>query len=327
MRGVVLVRPPRQLELHPLESGAREPPTDDTVLSGALEVIMKERRRCQAISVGVQGVCRLHLGARGWEEDGIFERGVEVLGGDSEGIWLEKGSQSFSFSILLPATLATHDYHQFCRLSYILTARVEGIASTSVLASFGKGKESSGISEDIEFKRDFETVIARSDKLAQDLALAHTRSRDSFGSPRGVHSPLADVSPLGAASPDGPDDSAIAIGEGSPSLMGLYHRRQSSDIQSIPHLSLGPKADDARSVKSYKSTASELKAEKAGWLKGDLVASRSLIVHANPSPGGGVYQLDIRKEGFVDGIGTWKFTASAEQASLPPQFVSDVTSN
>jgi hypothetical protein len=55
---------------------------------------MKERKRCQAISVGVQSVCRLHMGVqRGWEEDGVFERGVEVLGGDSDGIWLEKGSQ------------------------------------------------------------------------------------------------------------------------------------------------------------------------------------------------------------------------------------------
>ena len=56
---------------------------------------MKERRRCQAISVGVQSVCKLWMGAqRGWEEDGVFERGVEVMGGDADGIWLEKGSQT-----------------------------------------------------------------------------------------------------------------------------------------------------------------------------------------------------------------------------------------
>lgn len=56
---------------------------------------MKERRRVKAISVGVQSVCRLYMGqSRSWEEDGIFERGVEVLSGDEEGIWLEKGSQS-----------------------------------------------------------------------------------------------------------------------------------------------------------------------------------------------------------------------------------------
>jgi hypothetical protein len=30
---------------------------------------------------------------RGWEEDGIFERGVEIMSGDAEGIWLDKGTQ------------------------------------------------------------------------------------------------------------------------------------------------------------------------------------------------------------------------------------------
>ena len=95
--GVVFVKPPQELDLHPLEDGSevREPPVEDTVLSGTLEVIMKERRRCQAISVVVQSVCRLYMGkVRGWEEDGIFERGVEVLGGNADGIWLEKGSQT-----------------------------------------------------------------------------------------------------------------------------------------------------------------------------------------------------------------------------------------
>lgn len=37
--------------------------------------------------------------SRSWEEDGIFERGVEVLSGDEEGIWLEKGSQSYAFDM------------------------------------------------------------------------------------------------------------------------------------------------------------------------------------------------------------------------------------
>lgn len=97
----------------------------------------------------------------------MFERGVEVLGGDAEGIWLEKGSQrcvglqdfpqkkadrnSFQFSILLPATLATHDYHQFGRISYMLTARVEGIPSSSSITHIFR-KDAPAISSDIPFK-------------------------------------------------------------------------------------------------------------------------------------------------------------------------------
>ena len=90
-----MVRPPRPLELHPLETGHSEPPVEDTVLTGALEITMKERRKVQAINVGVQSVSKLHLPKSGWEEDGLFERGVEILGsGDEDGIWLETGSQT-----------------------------------------------------------------------------------------------------------------------------------------------------------------------------------------------------------------------------------------
>jgi len=92
-RGVVLVKPQSRYET--MHSSGSEPPTEDTLVSGYLEVTMKERRRCQAISVGVQSVCKLNMGEeRGWEIDGIFERGVEVMGGDAEGIWLEKGVQT-----------------------------------------------------------------------------------------------------------------------------------------------------------------------------------------------------------------------------------------
>ena len=181
-RGITIIRPPQQIDTHPLEDGsrAREPPGEDTLLTGVLEVTMKEARKVQAISVGVQSVCKLYMGEkRGWEEDGVFERGVEVLGGDAEGIWLEKGAQFFRFSILLPATLATHDHHQFGRVSYILTARVEGIPAAS--KTFGLFKSSSSSSPvpsaDIPFKEDFDAVVARSDKIAQDLALGRVDSR------------------------------------------------------------------------------------------------------------------------------------------------------
>jgi hypothetical protein len=48
----------------------------------------------------MQGISRVYLGSkRGWEEDGIFEQVAEVLdcGGDQDGIWLEKGSQSLVY--------------------------------------------------------------------------------------------------------------------------------------------------------------------------------------------------------------------------------------
>ena len=112
-RGVVLVRPQdRYASMH--HSTGTEPPTEDTLVSGYLEVTMKERRRCQAMSVGVQSVCKLNMGGdRGWEIDGIFERGVEILGGDSEGIWLEKGVQTYVHLFAsLKVVSNSHYYYQ-----------------------------------------------------------------------------------------------------------------------------------------------------------------------------------------------------------------------
>ncbi|OCF42751.1 hypothetical protein I317_03482 [Kwoniella heveanensis CBS 569] len=331
--GVALVRPPRSRDLHPLESGGveLEPPCEDTVLSGALEVTMKERRKVQAISVGVQSVCRLHMGAqRVWEEDGIFERGVEVLAAEGEeGIWLEKGSQSFSFSLLLPATLATTDFHAFGRVSYILTARVEGIPASTSFTSMFKVSSPPILDHTIPHRGDFERVIARSDKLAaaaSSSASSAAASGSSSGSPgpvtrRGSSSMGIGLSGLTLGESPAPidDASAIAVGEGSPSLRGLYTRRHSSDISPrIPPLALSPPTTGAVSKSRSPSLSSHTspKSDKSEWLKGDLFASRGLVVHANPSRSGGVTQLELRKEGFVDGLGSWKFTATAEVFSI-----------
>ncbi|WVN90233.1 uncharacterized protein L203_105469 [Cryptococcus depauperatus CBS 7841] len=332
--GIALVRPPRPLELHPLDPGSQElePPTEDTVLSGALEVIMKERRRVQAISVGVQSVCRLHMGLdRLWEEDGVFERGVEILGGYEEGIWLEKGSQSFGFSILLPATLATSDRHSFGRIGYILTARVKGIAHTTSLSSMFKAISNppSGLDPEIPFVGDFERVIARSDHFVTGQGGRRSRSASVNG--RSRNASRDDLLRLQDVDLNGEEDGgcAITIGEGSPSVRGLYTRRQSSDHFPSPQispLSLSPDETphSANSLSAGGETKTE-KTEKTGWMKGDLCSSRELLVHAIPPSTGGVGLLDIRKEGFVEGIGSWKFTASGDVFCISSVILLSVT--
>ncbi|ORX38571.1 hypothetical protein BD324DRAFT_577633 [Kockovaella imperatae] len=340
--GVVFVRPPQMLELHPLEAGsqATEPPREDTVLSGSLEVIMKDRKRCQAISIGIQSVCKLWMGpARGWEEDGIFERGVEVLGGDAEGIWLEKGSQTFTFTLLLPATLATTDYHENARISYMLTARVEGIGATSHFGSiFRRGSEPPTIKDDIPFKEDFEAVIARSDKLAMEQqqdprsrrgSASQNRSRGNsisgsgtpprLASPRGVLQSLSPASTEYFEDASVSEGSAIAMGDGSPSLTGLYHRSQSSDIQRTTS------RGDTRSILSFAGSDSGQKSEKQGWLKGDLQSSRAVAVHANPNNVDGVTVLDVRKEGFVHGLGSWRIGITSDSFSVSAVMLFSIT--
>ncbi|GMK55788.1 hypothetical protein CspeluHIS016_0208440 [Cutaneotrichosporon spelunceum] len=353
--GIALVRPPRQYDLHPLEVGgaSREPPAEDTVLTGTLEVVMKERRRVRTISVGVQSVCRLNmLGHRGWEEDGIFERGVEILGGDlEEGIWLEKGSQSFSFSILLPATLATHDYHAFGRVSYILTARVEGMPATGRLNQMFKSKDIN-VQGEVPFLSDFQTVIARSDKIASDQASSFGKGISpsmSRGSSRDRSDSMSSLSALGLGldtETSQGSEVAIAFGDeaASPStpLRGLYHRRQSSSLidtppsngTTLPSGNYPPPrrrdTDDQGSIRSRSSSVDlaamkSEKAEKAGWMIGDICGIRAFKVHANSAPTGGAYQLDLRKEGYVEGLGLWRFSATSDAFSIASVMMVNLT--
>ncbi|XAO25735.1 hypothetical protein I312_104564 [Cryptococcus bacillisporus CA1280] len=298
-----LVRPPRPLDLLPVEVGGaeREPPNEDTVLSGALEVIMKERKKVQAISVGVQSVCKLHMGKeRGWEYDGIFERGVEVLEGEGEdGIWLEKGSQSFQFSILLPATLATTDWHSFGRVSYIIIARVQGIPYTSFSSIF---KTATAPTFMHTHWADFERVMARSEKMATE--------RSGRASPRGASVPRNANSKSRdniVAMTSIPLNEGGDVDESGSHGQGLYIRRSHFPID---ELSRGGLTWD-----KLGSNGSG-KPDKADWMKGELIALRELLVHAVSPVTGGVIPLDLRKNGFVDGLGTWTFSASADVFSI-----------
>jgi hypothetical protein len=197
---------------------------------------------------------------------------------------------------------------------------VEGIPATSgILSLFGTKRETPHLEGRIPFKEDFEAVIARSDKLASDLA-AGRRIASPPGSPI---LPSADLT----------SDSAIANGEGggSPKLKGLYTRRQSSDMQrpSAADLARSPSGhgsvDTDRRSTGTGSGSGDGRTEKELWLKGDLCASRFLLVHANPSPNGDVSRLDLRKEGFVDGLGSWRFTAMSDVVSTLPRVFSVYT--
>ena len=236
----------------------------------------------------------------------------------------------FTFTLLLPATLATYDHHEYARLSYIITARAEGIGSATHFGALFKRDHSPSMA-DIPFREDFDHVIARSDKIAQEIAHDSGKSSGSSASailpsrgtasPRGSpKSPSPPTNALHLTNPfafdetasSPPEDSAIAIGDSPPTVTGLYHRSQSTDIQRTTSASA-----DTRSIISVRSTGSDSgqKTEKQGWLKGDLLASRALVVHANIGPAGGVSTLDLRKEGFVEGLGSWRFSLSSDSVS------------
>ncbi|TXT16037.1 hypothetical protein VHUM_00540 [Vanrija humicola] len=85
-------------------------------------------RRCRAIRVTLKSVCKLNMGPdRGWEEDVLFERQVEVKGA----IILHEGVQRFKFSIIVPFGLGPYDQHPNGGIKLDLFAAVEGLGGRS----------------------------------------------------------------------------------------------------------------------------------------------------------------------------------------------------
>jgi hypothetical protein len=110
---------------------------------------MKEARIATRISISLVATVTMKPPGKDLQEKEIFERTVEIGGGEGgSGIKLEKGSQSFAFSIIVPSTIATYDRHPLARVTNALHACVEGIAipearSFSLFSASRKGKDRS----------------------------------------------------------------------------------------------------------------------------------------------------------------------------------------
>jgi hypothetical protein len=84
----------------PTESGGPDDyvaPDREYRMIGEIEVEIPlgfGRKRCRGVKVGYRSTINLDLGpGRMGEEDILFDRRGEVLGGSMEGLWLEEGSQ------------------------------------------------------------------------------------------------------------------------------------------------------------------------------------------------------------------------------------------
>ncbi len=134
--------------VHPPGLGEDDVPREDTILDGTIEVVMRETRIAVKIQVTFLVTCTMHPPGREIEERELFERTIEIGAGDPAGIRLEKGSQSFAFSIIVPSTISTYDRHPLARITQSLHAIVEGIPapetrSFSLFSTSRKGKERS----------------------------------------------------------------------------------------------------------------------------------------------------------------------------------------
>lgn len=202
---------------------------------------------------------------------------------------------SFQFSILLPATLATTDWHSFGRVSYIIIARVQGIPYTSFSSIF---KTATAPTFMHTHWADFERVMARSEKMATE--------RSGRASPRGASVPRNANSKSRdniVAMTSIPLNEGGDVDESGSHGQGLYIRRSHFPIDELSRGGL---------TRDKLGSNGSGKPDKADWMKGELIALRELLVHAVSPVTGGVIPLDLRKNCFVDGLGTWTFSASAD---------------
>lgn len=140
-------------------------PGSDELLHGELLIYVPARgpERCKAIRIIYRSMTRLNMGpSRGWEEDLIFERRCELIGSSSEsGIDLAAGinryvwfsspqsrslertlKHRFNFTMILPAILPPHDWHQNGKLIHELIAEVEGRPVSKSLLTFRDNSQS-----------------------------------------------------------------------------------------------------------------------------------------------------------------------------------------
>lgn len=83
-------------EPNPLDPSADLEPKYDLDLRGELEIRMPHgsgRMRCKSIKVGLKSILKIAIKGKRKEEHELSDCKVEIIGGSSEGVWLEEGSQ------------------------------------------------------------------------------------------------------------------------------------------------------------------------------------------------------------------------------------------
>ncbi|GFZ44359.1 hypothetical protein JCM24511_02081 [Saitozyma sp. JCM 24511] len=269
--GTVFMAPPDD-PLWPAAISDR--PRDDHLLRGELDVYIppRGRRRCKAIRVRLQTLARLNMGPkRGWEEDVIFEGKCEVLCGTSEGLWLDEGVQRFEFTLILPSTLAAHDWHHNGKITHHLYAELEGLPEPFSPGLFRFRTSAAGGS----ISSNHGSIT--SGRVTPATSASRSRSPSPLPSPRWLS---AEASP-----PMSPILLATA---------GLSITRQEPVLPQVP---------------SYEESEAEArgmgKQVDDSWIRGSYETKRTLMVMHNPNPHGAPSDLDERQSGFAPGFGVY----------------------
>ncbi|BEI83346.1 hypothetical protein CcaverHIS002_0312140 [Cutaneotrichosporon cavernicola] len=306
----------------PLADG-EVPPRHDFPLNGELEVTLPPggSKRCKSIRVGLKTIITLDLGGkRRYEEDVLFERKVEIVSSTADGIWLEEGLQRFDFTIIVPADLASHDWHTNGVISHVLYAELEGLPDPHGMARGASANSLFGLR-----------------KGSRSSSRAHSQSRGtSPASPSRSPGPRGSVSgPSRHAGPSESADIQVALSNLAAPTPGFPFRtpgsspvpsRSTSPVRSASprlnpvHMSGAhnlsitreeemilprvPSYDDSMAQLSLQDSAANANASP-DWILGTHVAKRNCLIVYNPNPMGGINELADHASGYVPGLGVW----------------------
>lgn len=258
-------------------------PRTDKEFWGDLEIEVPAgagRQRCQAIRVGVRTKCRLNMSRGKIEEDVIYEGKVDLRGGNSaEGIILEEGLQRFTFNLIIPATLAPHDYHpNHNRVDNILFAEIEGLDQSvyfgqSLMSSLIHGKRSSSTGG--YFSPASRSSSKNTSPTLSPVSLGPSRSRSASPPP----------TPLNIAMP----------------TQTMIISRQEPVLPKPPSYALNER--------------DTIMDDDIPWLTGMLYTERPLILIYNPDPAGGTSSLDMRVDTHSPGIGPCSVSFVSDEVS------------
>jgi len=172
----------------------------------------------------------------------------------------------FHFTIILPSSLPSHDWHIHAQLSHTLTAELEGTADPgNVLSSV------------------FKSTSATTSRRGSSLSRANPPLRSRSPSPLVSRSP----SPLGFQSAMGvvPISGAISGGE-------LSTTRQDDWMPKVPSYTESQGLDQPGNDKI--------------WVRGTQSKSRAIMVMHNPSRTNSFSDLDLQQRDFAQGLGIYE---------------------
>ncbi|WRT68346.1 uncharacterized protein IL334_005322 [Kwoniella shivajii] len=314
----------------------------NSTLSGSIEITLSERCRIKKIVVVLYGITKLHMGVKiGWEEFGLFERSVDIIppqsqhiNDDDNGFWLEKGIQSFPFTIKIPSSISISEWVDFGYVSYMISARIQGMSDnvdkSKPLSSISKYlsplstilRYKSCLNQTVYNVKSFERLIPKIDSFSESNLSPSLDPIEQRGNSTSTETDMSNLTlgERGDTSSNNHDhncDQVQSINNEASSSTSAAALDSSENHQPPPLYPIFSRTSQSSLTTTTKSTSKPNKKPQAEtWLKGDLYDSKSLVIHVNPTSDGELNQLNINKDMFVDGLGSLSYNVMADVFTL-----------